>query len=539
MAKPKLALIPAAQGDKFYSVLPSDGVGDFDFTRNSSATRIAPTGFIQEVGAFGSELVTNGNFDNDSNWIKVNATISNGVATFVTGTASLQQSISITVGKTYKITYQINSGTGNLYLSSGGFTGVTISIPSTVGTHEVDVTAANTSELYFVSLGSSNLVIDNVSVKEIVGNKSRLNYDLLNGKVVNCPHYLLEPASTNLITYSEDFTDNSWDLLDATIENNSNLATPEGINGVQELRENSDNDDHLIKSSGTFSLSDCSFSLFAKYKGNNRNIKLSLGTGKYASFNLQEGYVFDVQSSAIAKIIKYSNGWYRCEISGNISSSKLNIILLNDTTEVYQGDGASGVYIWGSQIEALSYATSYIPTNGTAITRAAESATDSGNAATFNDSEGVLMAEISALANDGGNRIISLSDGSQVSRVIIYYTSANNQINVISSTNSTNQFNSSFIVSDIKSSSKIAIKYKNNDFSFWVNGIKVGTSTSGLAPIGLSELAFDNGSGGANFYGKTREVQYFDSALTDAQLETLTSWTSLQEMITSQLYTNY
>ena len=70
MAKPKLALIPAAQGDKFYSVLPSDGVGDFDFTRNSSATRIAPTGFIETSELFGSELVTNGDFATDSDWTK-------------------------------------------------------------------------------------------------------------------------------------------------------------------------------------------------------------------------------------------------------------------------------------------------------------------------------------------------------------------------------------------------------------------------------------------------------------------------------------
>ena len=49
MAKPKLALIPAAQGDKFYSVLPSDGVGDFDFTRGSSATRINAQGLIETV----------------------------------------------------------------------------------------------------------------------------------------------------------------------------------------------------------------------------------------------------------------------------------------------------------------------------------------------------------------------------------------------------------------------------------------------------------------------------------------------------------
>ena len=77
------------------------------------------------------------------------------------------------------------------------------------------------------------------------------------------------------------------------------------------------------------------------------------------------------------------------------------------------------------------------------------------------------------------------------------------------------------------------------DFEIWGNGFELDTNTSGNTPIGLSELAFDDGTGGNPFYGKTREVQYFDSVLTDAQLETLTSWTSLQEMITSQLYTNY
>jgi hypothetical protein len=56
MAKPKLALIPAAQGDKFYSVLPSDGVGDFTFTRASTGTRIAPTGLIEEVPSGDSRL---------------------------------------------------------------------------------------------------------------------------------------------------------------------------------------------------------------------------------------------------------------------------------------------------------------------------------------------------------------------------------------------------------------------------------------------------------------------------------------------------
>ena len=176
---------------------------------------------------------------------------------------------------------------------------------------------------------------------------------------------LLEPQRTNLITYSEDFSQSAfYDLSnDVTIETSS-IISPKGIIGVQELRENSDNDDHRIKSVNTFTEADCSFSIFAKYKGNDRNIKLSLGTGKYASFDLQNGTYFDVQAATVAEIEEYPNGWYRCVINGNISASKLNIILLNNTTETYQGDGASGVYIWGCQVEQGSYATSYIPTQG-------------------------------------------------------------------------------------------------------------------------------------------------------------------------------
>jgi len=424
MAKPKLALIPAAQGDKFYSVLPSDGVGDFTFTRASTGTRIAPTGLIEEV-------------------------------------------------------------------------------PS---------------------------------------GDSRLNYDLLNGKVVNCTHYLLEPASTNVIPYSEDFS--QWTLSNVTVSLNQ-IISPDGSLNADKLTPNNITATAFIYHQVTLSASNYTFSFFVKYNGR-QYLQLLFGSSAstdFSNFDLINGIV----TSGTGEIKNYGNDWYKISLTANVNSGTTQIYLLSiDNASSLRaasstGNGIDGYYVWGAQLEQSSYPTSYIPTNGQSggVTRSAETATGSGDAATFNDSEGVLMAEISALANDGGNRIISLSDGSQVSRVIIYYTSANNQINVISSTNSTNQFSSSFIVSDIKSSSKIAIKYKNNDFSFWVNGIKVGTSTSGLAPIGLSELAFDNGSGGANFYGKTRELQYFDSALTDAQLETLTSWTSLQEMITSQLYTNY
>jgi hypothetical protein len=547
MAKPKLALIPAAQGDKFYSVLPSDGVGDFDFTRNSSATRIAPTGFIQEVGAFGSELVTNGNFDNDSDWTKTNVTIANGVATFVTGTASLQQAISITVGKTYKITYQINGGTGTLNLSSSGFTNVSTVIPSTVGTHIINATAVNTNNLYLVCIGSSNLVIDNISVVEVVGNKSRLNYDLLNGKVVNCPHYLLEPARTNIITYSEDFSQIAWVKSGTSVV--SGFISPDGAANAYKLVEGTTNSDHSIYATFT-SLPSGIYTISAYVKKGERH-KCALAdrnSGIYVSFDLNNITVI-AQGGMIGNIELLSNGWFKLSAT---TSNALTIIvpqifILEDsyTTglpifQTYTGDGTSGVYIFGAQLELGSYPTSYIPTNGTAITRAAETANGSGDAATFNDSEGVLMAEISALADDSNIEAISINANNADNRLALFKWNVSNTIQIRVNIAGNTLIDAGVSVSNIEDLNKISLKYKSGDYALWINGFEVYVNSLADTPIGLSNLSFDsNGSNGVPFKGNTKQLQYFDSVLTDAQLETLTSWTSLQEMITSQLYTNY
>jgi len=206
----------------------------------------------------------------------------------------------------------------------------------------------------------------------------------------------------------------------------------------------------------------------------------------------------------------------------------------------WSADGTSSIFIWGAQSEEGSYSTSYIPTNGTAITRAAETANGSGDAATFNDSEGVLMAETSALADDGSLRTITLGDNSSSNAVSIRYDNPNN-ITLYLNSGGASQCSFAANVPTLLFS-KCLIKYKANDFSAWVNGFQIGVDTNGIVfPSGtLNRLNFDIGYTSTNpFYGNTREVQYFDSVLTDAQLETLTSWTSLQEMITSQLYTNY
>ena len=427
MAKPKLCLIPAAQGSKLFSVLPSSGVGDFDFTRSGSATRINSQGLIE--------------------------TVSNG--------------------------------------------------------------------------------------------QSRLNYPMIDGKVVGCPHHILEPARTNLATYSEAFSNGYW-TKEKTSITSSAVISPDGTLSASKLVEDSSNGLHRTYSSliTTAQNNNYTSSVFAKKGGRNIfGIQTSSGAQPYVWFNLDKGIIELQQSNIVGKIESLPNGWYKCSATWNSSSAtndRVFIQLAKSTSNTsYTGDGTSGIYLWGAQFEQSSFPTSYIPTNGNAVTRSAETANGSGDATTFNDSEGVLMAEVRT-KDDGFNKFITLSDGSDDDRITIYfYTSINDDIRFQIRSNNINQpLTPNPIGYNIDEFNKIAIKYKQNDVSAYVNGFLVASNNGNLdTPLNLSELAFDDGGGGSDFYGNTKQIQYYDSALTDSELEQLTSWTSFSDMANGQLYT--
>ena len=172
----------------------------------------------------------------------------------------------------------------------------------------------------------------------------------------------------------------------------------------------------------------------------------------------------------------------------------------------YEGDGTSGVYIYGAQLEEGSYPTSYIPNYGTAaVTRSAETANGSGDASTFNDSEGVLMAEISALDDDLTNRRITISDNTTNNRIVLGFADTSNTILALVGSNGT-QFISTISISDTKLNNKFALKYKQNDFALWVNGIEIATGTSGNTPLNLNNLKIQGSTGFSNFYGNTKQI---------------------------------
>jgi len=421
MAKPKLALIPAAQGTKFYSVLPSDGVGDFTFARGSVATRINAQGLIENVAS--------------------------GV--------------------------------------------------------------------------------------------SRLDYPMIDGVVKGCPHHILEPVRTNVFQRSEEFSNAYWSTSRIETPYIANVVSPDGTLNAYTLEiSNGETNGGGVYRTGISISGDNSWSVFAKKKTANYLVLADTGTTTNAVyFDLENGTV-GTTYNATGEIQYFGNGWYRCTMKYTLTSSGIKFIYLSNLDGATNGgvQGGDSIYIYGAMLEEGSHSTSYIPTSGTAVTRSAETANGAGNASTFNDSEGVLMAEISALANDGTDRAITISDGTSSNRVTFYY-GASSTLNYNIYSGGLVSFGS-LTIPNISAFSKFSIKYKSNDFAFWVNGFEVHTDSSGNSPTGLDRLNISTfNASGAFFYGNTKQVQYFDSALDSEQLEQLTSWTSFTDMAEGQLYT--
>ena len=410
MAKPKLALIPAAQGTKLYSVLPSDGTGDFTFTRGSVATRINAQGLIENV-------------------------------------------------------------------ASG---------------------------------------------------QSRLNYPLIDGVQKGCPHHILEPARTNLIQYSESFSNAYWINNGVTISANQ-IVSPSG-SLTADLLTGVSGGFGIVRFS-TWTSTNKVASCFAK-KGSSNLFKIANVSGGIGgvTFNLENGNITNEDSGFEGEIENYGNGWFRCTAID--TSARSGTFSLGVTA------ASESVYIWGAQLES-DYKTSYIPTNGESggVTRSAETATGAGNSTTFNDSEGCLMAEISALADDGTFRMIGVFDEKTTNedRIQIYYRNDANKISFLIEENNVNQFVKTLDVTTIQYN-KVALKYGNTS-KVYINGFKLAEESGVAIPNNLQRLSFNEQNGSNNFYGNTKQVQYFNSALADTQLEQLTSWQSFRDMANGQLYT--
>ena len=210
---------------------------------------------------------------------------------------------------------------------------------------------------------------------------------------------LLEPQRTNLIYYSNDLSVSGWYKSGASVSNYT-ISSPEGTSSVSKIIEDTSNGVH-VAGDGGFTLtsgSDYCFSAFlcASERSSARLVLFDGTTSFAAYFHLANASVGSLLNTSVAGIIPYANGWYRCYITITASDVTGNLSIRNcvDEDDTYTGDGSSGIYAWGAQLEPGRYPSSLIYTNGSATTRALDYCSLDTSSFKYSNSSGTIVTTI-------------------------------------------------------------------------------------------------------------------------------------------------
>jgi hypothetical protein len=363
-------------------------------------------------------------------------------------------------------------------------------------------------DLTFDRNNAGSRVNKNGLIEQVATDVPRLDYS--DG---SCPSLLLEPASTNLVIGSAEGNygggqSSATNTISPDGTNNAFIPTPDYIYKRYE---------EIIPAGTYLNGQKLTYSWYRK------RISTPTGVSRTGDLNIKSLVnLTELETSNATQIESNINGFDRFQAVVEIIDGSLESIFrayFGDVVEV----GNSSVAYFGHQFEALPYATSYIPTTTGSASRGADLASKDGLSSYISSTAGVLYAEFAALSNelDGFYNVLTLNVGtaSGVNGILLGF----NTTNQIYSTVGT-QFISSYTPTDATDFHKVAVKYEDNNSKLFVNGVQVGsTETTATIPSGLSRLGFDSGGGSSRFYVKTKDVRVYNTALTDLELQELTT----------------
>jgi hypothetical protein len=332
-----------------------------------------------------------------------------------------------------------------------------------------------------------------------------------------------------LLLRSEEFDNAYWEKTNVSASANQTIA-PDGTLTADLITENTASGFHVVQRAFTTSAVIYSITIFAKAGTRNwLQLRISDGTNLHAAFfNLSTGAVGTVTASAVATITSIGNGWYRCSVTppsavlASASGYMQYAFGSADNTPNYTGNGTGNMFIWGAQAEAGAFATPYIPTVASQITRLADSAVMTGAnfSSWFNPEQGCLLIDaVSVNAGSSTATITALGSADANNRIL----AVSRRVGVTGSFSSTTANGSSQMEFNgtHAASNKAAVSYAFNDYKGCLNGGSVSTDTTALVPV-VNTLTIGS-TVGTVFSGYYKRLTYYPQALTSANLQAVTA----------------
>jgi hypothetical protein len=554
--------------DKLYSIKPTDGSGDLVVTRATTATRVNSAGLIEVVPY--NFIRFSEQFDN-AVWAISGSTISVNATTAPNGTLTADKFIANATNSTHQLfqTTDSNAYVFSVYAKAGEetvfsmwianatkraeFNLATGTIPLSTVTNSTivdvgngwyrcsvyDTSPSTTYRIYgrtggvYLGNGVDGLFLWGAqlnlgtSAKEYFPTTDRLNVPRLDYTNSSCPSILVEPQRTNITLQSEDLS-TTWYTAGGLLTSNATTA-PDGNTTADKIKADNTNGIHVYQQTLVVAAATVyTMSIFVK-SGEYTFLELAdSSTLKGQTFNLTAKTISAPQTGGFSaasssKIEDYGNGWLRCSITYTTASvaAFFRVSLSNGTSTTFTGNNTNGLFVWGAQLEAGSYATSYIPTVASSVTRNADVISKTGISSLIGQTEGTLFVDVNYKAESIVKIYLNL--GTSTSNYIAIGTKANNKIGmeVLNSGVQVNAESTSTYSTNQRL--KIAMTYKLNDFKLYVNGILQATDTSGTVPAKAEIYLGSYGNGTQQAMDGINSAQLYKTALSDTECINLTT----------------